>query len=59
MEEKKNKSRGAYMTGYVKKTYDRYEVRINKKNESDLVEWLNKIPNVQKYIKDLIRKDMQ
>lgn len=59
MEENKKKSRGAYMTSYIKDNYVRYEFKVNVKNESDLVEWLNKIENRQQYIKDLIRKDMQ
>ena len=34
-------------------------LKLNKKTDADILEWLNQQPNKQGYIKSLIRNDMQ
>ena len=36
-----------------------YILRLNKNNEKDVLEWLNKQPNKRQYLIELIRKDMK
>lgn len=57
--EKQKKSRGAYMTEYVKDTYKRMEIKFNKETEKKLIKYLEKQPNKNQYIKELIIKDME
>jgi hypothetical protein len=35
------------------------KMKLNKKYDADILEWLNQQPNKQGYIKQLIRADMQ
>lgn len=44
---------------YEKTNIRRYTIKINKSTESDIFAHLEKISNVQGYIKSLIRKDME
>lgn len=44
---------------YIKENYRRYGLRVHKTLETDMYEHLEKIDNIQKYLKDLIRKDME
>lgn len=55
MEKKKNDA----LDRYLKKTRRRYVVNLNKNTDSDLLEHLEKIKNVQGYIKSLVREDME
>lgn len=48
-----------YIQNWVKENYKRYEVKVNKKTEADLMKWLDSKSNRQVYIKDLIKKDMK
>lgn len=47
-----------YFKEWDKKNRKAFNLRFNVKNDSDILEWIEKIPNFQKYIKDLIRKDI-
>ena len=35
-----------------------YSLKLSKENDADIIERLNSVPNMQGYIKDLIRKDI-
>ena len=52
------KSRAAYITGYIKNNIKRYELKLSKKNDSELIERLEKVPNRNSYIKNLILNDI-
>lgn len=53
------KNRTNYITNYIKKNVKRYELKLSKQNDPDLIEHLSKIDNVNSYLKDLIRKDAE
>lgn len=44
---------------YIKDNIRRFVLNTNRNTEADLIEHLEKQENVQKYIRDLIRKDMK
>lgn len=44
---------------YIAKTRRRYVLNLNKNTDGDLLEHLEKIDNVQGYLKELIKMDMQ
>lgn len=44
---------------YIKDNIRRFVINANRNTEADLIEHLEKQENVQKYIRDLIRKDMK
>ena len=46
-------------TKYVKTHLKRFEVRFNNEKEKDVIEYILSKGNVQGYIKELIRKDME
>ena len=46
-----------YIQDYQKQTYKRYIFQVRKDN-ADLISWLESKPNKQRYILDLIEKDM-
>ena len=48
-----------YITKFVKETYKRYEIRLNKTSDADLIDFIDSKENRTEYIKDLIRKDMR
>lgn len=54
-EPKKN----AYLTAWMKENTRRVSIRFNLKSESEMVEWIENIPNKQSYIKSLIKADME
>lgn len=56
MEEKKNKY--AAQAKYNAKTRVRYVLNLNKNTDPDILEHLEKLDNVQGYLKKLIRKDI-
>lgn len=47
-----------YNIEYIREHYRQYMVKVNKGTETDIIEWLATKKNVQQYIKDLIRADM-
>ena len=48
-----------YMANYEKENLRQIRLKINRKTEPDLLAWVEKKGNVQGYIKELIRKDME
>lgn len=44
---------------YIAKTIRRYVLNLNKNTDGDLLEHLEKMDNVQGYLKDLIKMDMR
>jgi hypothetical protein len=51
-------SKNAPQLKYMKKTIRRFTVDLNRNTEPELLEYLEKQPNVAKFIKQLIRADM-
>lgn len=52
------KEKNAPQLKYMKKTIRRFTVDLNRNTEPELLEYLEKQPNVSKFIKQLIRADM-
>ena len=46
-------------SGYNQKCMHRINLVFHKENEADMVEWLESMDNKSRYIKDLIRRDME
>lgn len=51
--------RTEYIINYVKKNICRYELRLNKNKDSDLIEYLNSQPSINGYLKQLIENDLK
>ena len=51
--------RRIYNNQFQKESYKRLVVKLSKKNDRDLMRFLNQKDNVTMYIKELIRADMQ
>jgi hypothetical protein len=51
--------RRVYNNQFQKESYKRVVVKLSKKNDRDLMRFLNRKENVTMYIKELIRADMQ
>lgn len=52
------KEKNAPQIKYMKKTIRRFTVDLNRNTEPELLDYLEKQPNVAKFIKQLIRADM-
>ena len=50
---------GVYHAKWLKESKKRFEIRVDVKKESDIIEYLASKDNFQSYIKELIRKDME
>ena len=48
-----------YMANYEKENLRQIRLKINRKTEPDLIEWIEKQENIQGYIKRLIMDDME
>ena len=48
-----------YMNQYEKENIRQIRLKINRKTEPELIEWIEKQGNIQGYIKRLIREDME
>ena len=48
-----------YMKNYEKENLRQIRLKINRKTEQDLLAWIEKQRNIQGYIKQLIREDME
>ena len=48
-----------YLNQYEKENIRQIRLKINRKTEPELIEWIEKQENIQGYIKRLIRKDME
>lgn len=44
---------------YNKRTYKQFKFNVNMETESDLIGYIESLPNKNAYIKDLIRHDME
>ena len=51
--------RKQYEIDYIKQYQRQFLLRVNRKLEPDMVTWLESKDNVQAYLKELIRKDME
>ena len=47
-----------YLAQYEKENLRQIRLKINRKTEPELLEWIEKQENIQGYIKQLIREDM-
>ena len=47
-----------YLAQYEKENLRQIRLKINRKTEPELLEWIEKQDNIQGYIKELIRKEM-
>ena len=54
-----SKAQAKYNSGYVKENIRQFMLKVNRKLDPEMVEWLENKENVQAYLKDLIRKDME
>lgn len=52
-------SNSGYITKYIKNNVRRFELKLSKKNDAELIEHLQKQPNTNKYLKELILKDIK
>ena len=48
-----------YMAEYEKENLRQIRLKINRKTEPELLEWIEKQENIQGYIKRLILEDME
>ena len=48
-----------YLNQYEKENLRQIKLKINRKTEPDLLEWIEKQDNIQGYIKRLITEDME
>ena len=48
-----------YLAQYEKENLRQIRLKINRKTEPELLEWIEKQDNIQGYIKRLIRDDME
>jgi hypothetical protein len=48
-----------YLAQYEKENIRQIRLKINRKTEPELLEWIEKQKNIQGYIKQLIREDMK
>lgn len=51
--------RKQYEIDYIKQNQRQFMLKVNRKLDPDMVEWLEGQPSVQTYLKELIRKDME
>lgn len=50
-------SKSEYITKYIKDNLRRFEIKLNKNTDADLIAWLNRQKPVNQYIKNLIEQD--
>lgn len=48
-----------YVTNYIKKNVRRFELKLSKKNDAELIKHLETKGNVNQYLKELITSDMK
>lgn len=59
LSEQAKKRKAEYDAKYKKENERQYIIHINKKTNADIIAKLDSVPNKQKYIFDLIRKDIE
>ena len=55
-ENKEKKSRAKWVIAYEKENYHRLNVRLSKKYDQDIIEYLNQFKNKASYIKSVLRE---
>ena len=50
-------SKSAYITKYIKANLRRFEIKLNKNTDADLIAWLEGKKPLNQYIKNLIEQD--
>ena len=50
-------SKSAYVISYIKNNVRRFEIKLSRKNDAELISWLESKENVNDYIKKLIAQD--
>ena len=53
------KKKSAYDQQYAKDKLQQIRLTLNKDHDTDLIAWLDRQPNKQGYLKQLIRADME
>lgn len=51
--------RTEYMVNYVRRNICRFELRLNKNRDTELIEHLNNQPSINGYLRQLIEKDIK
>ena len=51
--------RTEYIVNYVRNNICRYELRLNKHRDSELIEFLSNQPSINGYLRQLIESDMK
>jgi len=51
--------RKQYNIDYIKANQRQFMLKVNRIHEADMIEWLEGKKNVQAYLKQLIREDME
>ena len=54
-----SEKRVQYETQYIRENQRQFMLKVNRKIDPDMIDWLESKENVQAYLKDLIRKDME
>ena len=54
-----SEKRKQYEIQYTRENQRQFMLKVNRKLEPDMVTWLESKDNVQAYLKELIRKDME
>ena len=54
-----SEKRVQYEIQYIRENQRQFMLKVNRKIDPDMIDWLESKENVQSYLKDLIRKDME
>ena len=52
-------SNSGYVTKYIKNNIRRFELKLSKKNDAEIIKYLESKPNTNKYLKELILEDIK
>lgn len=52
-------SNSGYVTKYIKNNIRRFELKLSKKNDAEIIKHLESKPNTNKYLKELILEDIK
>lgn len=52
-------NRSKYIANYVKNNIKRYELRLNKNRDSELIEHLNNQSSINAYLRQLVENDIK
>jgi len=53
------KDRTQYMIDYIKQNQRQFMLKVNRIHDPEMIEWLESKENIQAYLKQLIRADME